>query len=166
MAGVNRCVSSSIELRTKDENEFIAQIKNTYGDEIKNMVKDFGPCYAAYELGLSVKDVKLVCTMLKIDGRRNGVIPDDMVNEWEREFTLCGSVKNIAHDWGVAPQTVRDALEERGINTRGVKKNENAMDKARLMFNKYKTPIYTIMQETGLTFAGTMLAIGNVKDAW
>lgn len=156
-----KTVSDFVEIRTAEDDERIRQLKEEYGDSIKGLVKIYGPCYAAYELGLTVKDIKLVCTMLKIDGRRNGVIPSGMIEEWKREFELCGSVKNIANDWGVSPQTVRSSLEAFGVDTTSQKKvNHNSMDKARKMFGDGLS-VDMIMKSTGLTHAGVMYALGE-----
>lgn len=139
--------------------EFIDQTYIKFGEEIKKRADEKGNVQAAYDFGITVKDVKQICRMLGGCNNEVGEIPQDVINEWLREFELCKSVRSIGNAWGCTPQIVRDTLEAEGVYTYGNHGNTgNSMDVARKLALKGR-PFKEITEQTGITEAGIWLAV-------
>lgn len=139
--------------------EFVDETYMKFGDAIKKRAQEEGNIQAAYDFGITVKDVKQICRMLGGCSHELGNIPREVIDEWKREFELCKSVRSIGNAWGCSPQAVRDALEGCGVHTYGNHGNTgNSMDVARKLALKGR-PFKEITEQTGITEAGIWFAV-------
>lgn len=142
----------------------IDEIYVRYGDDIVKTVEKEGNLKAAFDYGITVKDVKKICRMFGGAKNEVGDIPREVLDEWRREFELCKSVKSIGDSWGCSPQVVRDALENDGVDTHGNLGNSgNDMDRAKKLALKGMS-FGEIVDKTGITEAGIWLAVNMEGD--